>query len=164
MEFKSIIAITNGNDELEFHCYTHLIPGPSYPIDAAVYKSALLEWEQSVQVFKAFDLHQEIMIKQEVIDFPEWRSNLLMSYKLGINVTAIVDIKHSIRKGIDKYAFYKSPSKEDPVAEAQESQRQLLNELVMMFWHETVFKDEDSRLKGIRKTLANFKITRLPKA
>lgn len=87
--------------------------------------------------------------------------------KLGFDVSEFVEIRQTYF--ITEYkrmfhAFYKSPSKEDPFGEAQESQIQLLNELVMMFWHETVFKDEDSRLKGIRKTLANFKITRLPKA
>lgn len=113
--YKHITAKTNPNGELEFHARENNRPlaqdyigDNPYPFLIAVEK-----WEQSAQVFTAASIHEENKIKQAVIDSPEWKGDLPMNYKLGIDVTNFVSIEN-VLSHIDAigvcFAFYKSPS------------------------------------------------------
>lgn len=163
--YKHITAITNANGELEFHARKEERPRKSQPpfnaMREAMYLISLGEWEQSAQVFTAFDLHQKMIIMQEV----RIRTPGVIDYKSGVDVTEFVEINETLTGKCGHFAFYKSPSKEEPVADTEESQRDLWNEMVI-YWHTsrtdmTIFNKHDDPISLL---MSKFKITRLPKA
>lgn len=164
MEFKSIIAITNGNGELEFIAREKARPLVQYykQDEPYTFLIAVEKWEQSARVFTAFDqdhvrmLCRAIVMTEQSIKIPH----------LSIDVTDFIEIRKTYFITEDKrmfHAFYKSPSKEEsvtndeyeeediydavrkhraahperfiePVGEAQESQIDLWSEMLIE-WH-----------------------------
>lgn len=122
MEFKSIIAKSNGNGELEFICHKEekpVIPDrfkfQTSRMNNAMseYDWRMREWEQSAQVFLVFSKAEENKIRLHL----QSAGNYVFVNK-NIDVTDFVEIRQRngpYKSNLDWFAFYKSPSKEEPV-------------------------------------------------
>lgn len=185
MEFKNIIAKANGNSELEFHAYEREKPNANnYPYSYVDWSIDVMKWEQSAQVFRPFNrLEQDKIMNKASMNIG--KSALNENIKYGIDVTDFVVIEEYIGLGLEGYfAFYKSPSKEEPVispgyepgvygyktaidsteaikpiAEAQEDQDTIIKELI------DVFDSASSNSYGyghiMNSIKSKFKITRI---